>query len=108
MPTSPSLADLTCYFEGGFRRLDEARLPLMTHAFLYGTAVFEGVRAYWNADQRQLYVVRLPEHLARLRRSARIIGVPETPSVSELGDLVLELIRRNDFRQDIYIRPSFY
>ena len=27
----------------------------MTHAFMYGTAVFEGIRAYWNAEQGQLY-----------------------------------------------------
>lgn len=108
MPTSPELADLICYFEGRFMPMSEAHLPLMTHAFLYGTAVFEGVRAYWDPESEQLYVLRLSEHLERLRRSARIIGITETPSSETLSELVLGLLRLNGFRQDVYIRPSFY
>jgi branched-chain amino acid aminotransferase len=108
MPTSPELADLICYFEGDFRPLRDARLPLMTHAFLYGTAVFEGIRGYWNPETAQLYILRLREHLERLRHSARILQVGETVSAEKLSELVLDLVRRNDFHQDIYIRPSFY
>ena len=29
----------------------DAKVSIMTHAFMYGTATFEGIRAYWNADQ---------------------------------------------------------
>ena len=51
-PADP--ATLVCLFEGRYVPLSEAKVSIMTHAFMYGTAVFEGIRAYWNADQGQL------------------------------------------------------
>ena len=45
------LEGLTCYFEGEYVPMAEARVSILTHAFLYGTAVFEGIRAYWNPDE---------------------------------------------------------
>jgi branched-chain amino acid aminotransferase len=63
------------FFKGKIVPVEEAKISVMTHAFNYGTAVFEGLRAYWNAPERQLYVFKLPEHFARLHRSARIMRV---------------------------------
>jgi branched-chain amino acid aminotransferase len=51
------------YFEGEFRPLADAKVNVMTHAFLYGTATFEGIRAYWNAEQGELYALKLDQHL---------------------------------------------
>ena len=48
--------------------LAEAKIGIMTHAFNYGTAVFEGIRANWNSDQQQLYLFRALEHFQRLRQ----------------------------------------
>ena len=50
-PRRPRLDDLTCYFEGEFVPLRDAKVSIMTHAFMYGTATFEGIRAYWNAER---------------------------------------------------------
>jgi branched-chain amino acid aminotransferase len=80
----------------------------MTHAFMYGTATFEGIRAYWNADQERLYGLKLREHVERLRQSCRILLMQDVPSVDELTRLIVETVRRNGFREDVYIRPSFY
>jgi branched-chain amino acid aminotransferase len=80
----------------------------MTHAFMYGTATFEGIRAYWNADQGKLYGVRIREHVERIRQSCRILLMRDVPSVDELTRLIIETVRRNGFREDVYIRPSFY
>ncbi|HEX8941355.1 MAG TPA: branched-chain amino acid transaminase [Candidatus Limnocylindrales bacterium] len=99
---------LTCFFQGRYVPLAEANIPLMTHAFLYGTAVFEGIRAYWNEEQGQLYALRVREHVERIRRSCRIMLMEPVPSVEELTGQILETVRRNAFRQDVYIRPSFY
>jgi hypothetical protein len=44
------LDSLTCYFEGGFVPMRDAKVSIMTHAFMYGTATFEGIRAYWNDE----------------------------------------------------------
>jgi branched-chain amino acid aminotransferase len=80
----------------------------MTHAFMYGTATFEGIRAYWNADQRVLYGLFVREHLERIRKSARILLMDPLPSVDELVSIVTETVRRNRFTEDVYVRPSFY
>ena len=107
-PKPGALDDLVCYFEGEWVPMRDAKVSIMTHAFMYGTATFEGIRAYWNADQGKLYGLKLQEHVERIRQSCRILLMEDVPSVDELTRLIVETIRRNDFREDAYIRPSFY
>jgi branched-chain amino acid aminotransferase len=97
-----------CYFKGGYVPLGEAKISIMTHAFMYGTGVFEGIRAYWNAEEKQLYALRVKEHLVRLRNSSKIMLMSELPSVDEFTEIVLEVLRRNHFEEDTYVRPSVY
>jgi branched-chain amino acid aminotransferase len=77
----------------------------MTHAFMYGTATFEGIRGYWNPEAGKLYVLKLREHVERIRQSCRILLMEDVPAVDELAGLILETVARNDFREDVYIRP---
>jgi branched-chain amino acid aminotransferase len=107
-PAAGSLDDLICYFEGAWVPMRDAKVSIMTHAFMYGTATFEGIRAYWNEDQGTLYGLKLREHVERIRQSCRILFMKDVPPVDELTGLIVETIRRNGFRQDAYIRPSFY
>jgi len=95
----------TAYLDGAFVPFGDAKVSIATHALQYGTGVFEGIRAYWNAAGEQLYVFRLREHFERMARSCRIvrIGLPGDPD--ELSEILLELLRRNGFRGDVYIRP---
>ena len=86
----------------------DAKVSIMTHAFMYGTATFEGIRAYWNEEQGRLYGLKLREHVERIRQSCRILLMEDVPSVDELTGLIVETVRRNGFREDAYIRPSFY
>ncbi|MFL5679522.1 MAG: aminotransferase class IV, partial [Chloroflexota bacterium] len=103
-----SLDDLTCYFEGDFVPMRDAKVSIMTHAFMYGTATFEGIRAYWNPERETLFGLFLREHVERLRKSCRILLFEDVPSTDELTALIVETLRRNAFREDVYIRPSFY
>ena len=96
------------YFDGGFCPLADAKVNVMTHAFLYGTATFEGIRAYWNADQGELYALKLNEHLERLRASSKILMMNPLPEVAELRTIIIELLQKNGFKEDVYIRPSVY
>ena len=105
---SRSVEDLIAYFEGAYVPLRDAKVSIMTHAFMYGTATFEGIRGYWNAEQETLYVLFVREHLERIRNSAKMLLMEDVPAVDELERIVLETVRRNGFREDIYIRPSFY
>ena len=107
-PKPGDLDELICYFEGQFVPMREAKVNIMTHAFMYGTATFEGIRAYWNEDQQRLYGLKLREHVERIRQSCRILLMDDVPSVDELTGLIVETVRRNGFRSDAYIRPSFY
>jgi branched-chain amino acid aminotransferase len=107
-PAAASLDDLICYFEGDWVPMRNSKVSIMTHAFMYGTATFEGIRAYWNAEQGRLYGLKLREHVERLRQSCRILMMTGVPPVDELTGLIVETIRRNGFREDAYIRPSFY
>jgi branched-chain amino acid aminotransferase len=107
-PSAASLEDLICYFEGDWVPMREAKVSIMTHAFMYGTATFEGIRGYWNADQQTLFGVKIREHVERIRQSCRILLMKDVPSVDELTRLIVETIRRNDFHEDVYVRPSFY
>jgi branched-chain amino acid aminotransferase len=107
-PKPGSLDDLICYFEGEFVPMRDAKVSIMTHAFMYGTATFEGIRGYWNEEQGRLYGLKLREHVERIRQSCRILMIEPVPSVDELTRLIVETVRRNGFREDVYIRPSFY
>ena len=107
-PKPGDLDELICYFEGQFVPMREAKVSIMTHAFMYGTATFEGIRAYWNEDQQRLYGLKMREHVERIRQSCRILLMDDIPSVDELTGLIVETVRRNGFRSDAYIRPSFY
>ena len=107
-PKPGDLDELICYFEGQFVPMREAKVSIMTHAFMYGTATFEGIRAYWNEDQQRLYGLKMREHVERIRQSCRILLMDDIPSVDELIGLIVETVRRNGFRSDAYIRPSFY
>ena len=107
-PAPGALDDLICYFQGEWVAMRDAKVSIMTHAFMYGTATFEGIRAYWNAEQGQLYGLKVREHVERIRQSCRILFMQDVPSVDELTRLIVETVRRNEFKQDAYIRPSFY
>ena len=102
------LDDLIVYHRGNFRPYSDARVGLMTHAFLYGTGCFEGIRAFWNDDAEQLYVFEPTAHYRRLAASAKVLlmDLPTTPA--GLSDITAELCRRNGFRSDVYIRPVVY
>jgi branched-chain amino acid aminotransferase len=96
------------FFEGEFARYNDVKLGLMTHALHYGTAVFEGIRAYWNAKKSQLYLLEAAAHYDRMKRSANVMRMKLPFSTEELVNFTLELLRRNEFKSDVYVRPLLY
>jgi len=96
------------YFNGEFARYNDAKLGLMTHALHYGTGVFEGIRAYWNPKQEQLYLLEPVAHYERMKRSANVMRMKLPHSTEELVDLTIEVLRRNEFKSDVYVRPLLY
>lgn len=96
------------FFKGDFVPLSEAKVSVMTHAFNYGTACFEGIKGYWNERENQLYIFKLRDHYERLMRSCRILRINLPYSVDDLCRITTELVRRCEMRQNIYVRPIAY
>jgi len=86
----------------------EATVHVMSPALKYGLNVFEGMRAYWNGDERQLYVFRLDEHLERLMQSLKLLRFDAHFSSTELAQATLDLLRANELRATGHIRLSAY
>ena len=101
-------AGLWAFFHGDFVPLAEAKISVMTHAFNYGTAVFEGVRCYWNDEEQQLYGLDFLEHYKRIHRSALLLQLELRHTPEELVGITVELLRRDGMREDAYIRPICY
>src|SRR6202165_1807609 len=93
------------YHNGQFLRYGDVHLGLMTHALHYGTGCFEGIRAYWSERQRRMNVFKMPEHFDRMTGNASMLHMRLPHGVEELCSITVELMRRNSFRTDVYIRP---
>jgi branched-chain amino acid aminotransferase len=93
------------YFQGKIVPYSDAKVGVLTHALNYGTAVFGGMRGYWNEDHQQLYLFRPTDHFRRLLNSARVmlIDIKETPE--SLTQKTIELLHNEGYRRDIYVRP---
>jgi len=104
MPISSQYA----FFRGKIVPIEVARIPVTTSALHYGTAVFEGLRAYWNPVEERLFVFRLADHVERLEQNARILHMQLGLKRSEVERAIVALLRREELRTDAYVRPLLY
>ncbi len=105
MPQAPTPY---AYFQKQFVPLAEAKMGIMTHAFHYGTGVFEGIRGNWNDKEQQLYLFRVKDHYDRMRRSCRIMRIELPYSNEELHSLTTKVVEMCGYREDVYVRPLAY
>jgi branched-chain amino acid aminotransferase len=96
------------YFKGKIVPYSEAKVGVLTHALNYGTAAFAGVRAYWNEEDKQLYIFRAADHYRRFLNSAKLLCMQLDQTPESLTQLTVNLLRVDDYHQDIYIRPLAY
>jgi len=96
------------YFRGKIVPYSEAKVGVMTHAFNYGTAVFGGIRGYWNEAEEELFIFRPVDHYQRFLNSAKLMAMDVDHSLDELVQLTVELLQKEGYRQDIYLRPMAY
>jgi len=87
---------------------DDARVHVASVGFRFGTGVFEGIRAYWNPEQQQLYVYQLAEHLTRLIYSQRFMRFDSIFQPDYVADRLLALLRANEFRETLHIMATSY
>jgi len=94
------------WFDGKFVTIDNAKVPITTHAIHYGTSIFEGIRAYWNG--KNLFVFRLDEHIKRFRRSGQFYNISLNFSDKEISDAIIGICKKNKIKNSCYIRPFYF
>lgn len=93
---------------GEFVEWKDAKVHISTHSLLYGSGVFEGIRGYMTPDGKQLNVFRLEDHVRRLYRNAAMIYLSPPVDETEFCSEILQLLKENAHRKDVYIRPVIY
>ncbi len=96
------------FMDGEFIPAERGFISVRTHGVAYGTGCFEGIRGYWNEETRQVYLFRLREHYERLQRSCKILRIDLPFTIEQLIEQSVELVRQNDQKQDVYLRPVAY
>jgi len=96
------------YFQGKYVPTEQAKISIMTHAFNYGTGLFEGIRGYYVKDIDNILIFRLKEHVDRMVRNMRILCMDIDETAEKISEICIEVARRSGFREGIYIRPICY
>lgn len=94
------------WFDGKYMLLKNATVPITTHAIHYGTSIFEGIRAYWNG--KNLNIFRLPEHVKRFRQSGQFYEIDLKFSDKQIIDAIIGICKKNKLKCDCYIRPFYF
>lgn len=96
------------WFNGEIVPWEEAKIHVSTECARRGANVFEGIRAYWNESKQELYAFKMQEHFNRFFDSAKIMRLSIPYTHEELVAACLELLTRNEFGEDVHLRPSAY
>lgn len=94
------------WMDGKLVEWDKAQIHILTHTLHYGNGVFEGTRAYMTEEGMAIF--KLKEHTKRLLNSAKITRIKPTFSQEELENAQIELLKSNDFKSNVYLRPLIY
>lgn len=96
------------FYQGEIVDESEVTVGIRSKAFNYGLGCFEGIRAYWDEDQKQLFGFRLKDHYTRMLQSAKTLNLNIPYTVDDLVKFTVELLKKNEFKRTTYIRPIIY
>ncbi len=96
------------YFEGKYVPIEDAKISIMTHAFNYGTGLFEGIRGYYSSKRNSILIFKLDDHIDRLVRNCKIFYMEISESFDDIKNICIELVKRSEFKEGVYIRPIVY
>ena len=103
-PVSPTYL----WHAGELVEWDQATVHVSMLGWTAISAVFEGIRAYWDSDRQELHIFRLDAHLKRLFQSMKIMRMTSPHSKEELTQALSSLLRANEYQGDVYIQPLAY
>ena len=88
--------------DGEFVKWADATVHVLSHSMQFGSAAFEGIRAYSTPKGPAIF--RLRDHLKRLVNSVKIYRIESPYSVDQLYEAAREVVARNNV-ESCYIRP---
>ncbi|MBI5753716.1 branched-chain amino acid transaminase [Candidatus Peregrinibacteria bacterium] len=89
-------------------KTDDAVISIQCKAIQYGLGCFSGIRGFWNSNKKNLYIFRLKDHFERFRESAKILGMQLEMDYKKFEKVIMELLKKNKVKEDVYIRPTLY
>jgi branched-chain amino acid aminotransferase len=89
-------------------KTSQAVVPIQCKAIQYGLGCFTGIRGNWNQREKNLYLFRLRDHHKRLQDSAKILGMRFNFTYPQFEKIIFDLIKKNQIKEDVYIRPTLY
>jgi len=96
------------WFKGDIVPVSKATINVLSPTSQFGANVFEGLRAYWNDEEQQLYVFKLQEHTQRLQKSIKMMRFKSDFKDDFLNQSVIEIIKANNFKEDIVCRQTIF
>jgi branched-chain amino acid aminotransferase len=96
------------YTDGRFQSTDKNNVSTMVQAFNYGTAAFEGMKAFYSKERGKWSLFRPEEHYRRLKRSTAMLDIKFEMSLDEFVGIIATLIKKNNDQSDVYIRPIVF
>lgn len=96
------------WLNGKIIPLGEATINVLSPTSQFGANVFEGIRCYWNEEDKQLYAFKLDEHLKRLKNSMKMFRMEDKYTIEALKQGFIDTVRANDYKEDIAVRQTVF
>ena len=94
------------YFNKEIIEFEKATVSIATHSLQYGTTCFGGIRGYYRNGKVAIF--RLKDHYTRLMSASKMLGFEYFVTWDEFKDIVTELVKKNDIKEDFYMRPFVF
>lgn len=96
------------WFKGEILNVNDAKINILAPTSQFGLNVFEGIPAYWNSDENQLYLFRLEDHLKRLERSMKLIQIKPPYTTDQIKNAIIDTIKENEYDENLSIRTTVF
>ncbi|MCR0329246.1 branched-chain-amino-acid transaminase [[Clostridium] innocuum] len=96
------------WLSGNIIPVKDAMINVLTPTSQFGANVFEGIRCYWNEEEKQLYAFRLNDHYNRLFNSMRLFQMESTFTKKDFENSLFDVVKANNYREDIAVRQTVF
>ncbi|MCT4633638.1 MAG: branched-chain amino acid transaminase [Firmicutes bacterium] len=96
------------WLNGEIMAVKDAKINVLSPTSQFGANVFEGIRCYWNQDEKQLYAFRLDDHFDRLANSIKLLKLECDYTIEDMKKGFFDIIKANDYKEDIAVRQTVF